>query len=31
MKWHNYVACFCAGVFLIHVLPHVLNGLGAHI
>jgi drug/metabolite transporter (DMT)-like permease len=27
MKWYNYVACFFAGVFLIHILPHVLNGL----
>ena len=27
MRWYNYVACFFAGVFLIHVLPHVLNGL----
>lgn len=26
MKWYNYVACFFAGVFLIHILPHVLNG-----
>jgi hypothetical protein len=26
MKWHNYLACFLAGVFLIHILPHLLNG-----
>jgi CHASE2 domain-containing sensor protein len=26
MKWYNYVACFLAGVFLIHILPHALNG-----
>jgi hypothetical protein len=26
MKWYNYVACFFAGIFLIHILPHVLNG-----
>jgi hypothetical protein len=26
MKWYNYVAWFFAGVFLIHILPHVLNG-----
>jgi protein-S-isoprenylcysteine O-methyltransferase Ste14 len=26
MKWYNYVACFFAGVFLIHILPHALNG-----
>ncbi len=27
MKWYNYIACFFAGVFLIHILPHLLNGL----
>jgi hypothetical protein len=27
MKWYNYVACFFAGVFLIHIIPHLLNGL----
>ena len=27
MKWYNYLACFFAGVFLIHILPHVLNGM----
>jgi hypothetical protein len=27
MKWYHYVACFFAGVFLIHILPHMLNGL----
>lgn len=26
MKWYHYVACFLAGVFLIHILPHALNG-----
>lgn len=26
MNWKNYLACFLAGVFLIHILPHVLNG-----
>lgn len=26
MGWKNYLACFLAGVFLIHILPHVLNG-----
>lgn len=26
MKWYHYVACFVAGIFLIHILPHVLNG-----
>ena len=27
MKWYNYVACFFAGVFLIHIVPHLLNGM----
>ena len=27
MKWYNYLACFVAGVFLIHIIPHALNGL----
>ncbi len=27
MKWYNYVFCFLAGIFLIHLVPHVLNGL----
>jgi hypothetical protein len=27
MKWYNYLACFLAGVSLIHILPHMLNGL----
>ncbi len=26
MKWYNYLACFVAGVFLIHLVPHILNG-----
>jgi hypothetical protein len=26
MKWYHYLACFVAGVFLIHALPHLLNG-----
>ncbi len=26
MKWYNYLACFLAGVFLIHLVPHLLNG-----
>jgi hypothetical protein len=29
MKWYNYLACFFAGVFLIHIVPHVLNGMSA--
>jgi len=27
MKWYNYLACFVAGVFLIHVIPHLIHGL----
>ena len=27
MKWLQYASCFLAGVFLIHVVPHILNGL----
>jgi hypothetical protein len=26
MKWYNYLACFLAGVFLIHLVPHLLHG-----
>ncbi len=26
LSWKNYLSCFLAGVFLIHILPHVLNG-----
>jgi hypothetical protein len=26
MKWYNYLACFVAGIFLIHLVPHILNG-----
>ena len=26
MKGYNYLACFLAGVFLIHLVPHLLNG-----
>jgi hypothetical protein len=26
MKWFHYAACFLAGVSLIHILPHLLNG-----
>lgn len=29
MKWYNYLACFFAGVFLIHIVPHLLNGMSA--
>jgi len=29
MKWYNYLACFFAGVFLIHIVPHVMHGLSA--
>jgi hypothetical protein len=27
MKWYNYLDCYLAGVFLIHVVPHLLNGI----
>ena len=27
MKWFQYVFCCLAGVFLIHLVPHILNGL----
>jgi Na+-translocating ferredoxin:NAD+ oxidoreductase RnfD subunit len=27
VKWYNYLSCFLAGVFLIHILPHLLNGM----
>jgi hypothetical protein len=26
MKWYHYLACFVAGIFLIHILPHALSG-----
>jgi len=26
-KWYDYLSCFLAGVFLVHMLPHILNGL----
>ena len=26
MKWYNYLACFVGGVFLIHLVPHIMNG-----
>jgi hypothetical protein len=26
MKWYNYLACFFAGVFLIHSVPHLTSG-----
>src|SRR5437879_1727584 len=29
MKWYHYLACFFAGVFLIHVVPHLLGGMSA--
>jgi hypothetical protein len=29
VKWYNYLACFFAGVFLIHIVPHVMNGMSA--
>jgi drug/metabolite transporter (DMT)-like permease len=27
MKWYNYLACFFAGVFLIHIIPHLMHGM----
>ena len=29
MKWYHYLACFFAGAFLIHVIPHVMHGMSA--
>jgi len=26
MRWYNYIACFFAGVFLIHIIPHLIHG-----
>jgi hypothetical protein len=26
MSWYNYIACFFAGVFLIHIIPHLIHG-----
>jgi hypothetical protein len=26
MKWYNYLACYFAGVFLIHIVPHLIHG-----
>ena len=27
MNWHNYIACFFAGVFLANVVPHYVYGV----
>jgi len=27
MNWHNYLACFLAGVFLANVVPHFFHGI----
>lgn len=27
MKWYNYLSCYFAGVFLIHIVPHLMNGI----
>ena len=27
MKWFHYVACFFAGFFLIHLIPHLTHGV----
>ena len=29
MKWYHYIACFFAGVFLVHVVPHLMHGMSA--
>jgi hypothetical protein len=26
MKWYNYLACYFAGVFFIHIVPHLMHG-----
>jgi hypothetical protein len=27
MKWYHYLACFFAGFFLIHLVPHLTHGM----
>jgi len=27
MSWHNYIACFFAGMFLTNVVPHFVYGI----
>jgi hypothetical protein len=27
MNWHNYIACFFAGMFLANVVPHFVHGI----
>ncbi|MGH8208279.1 MAG: hypothetical protein ACREU6_01555 [Steroidobacteraceae bacterium] len=27
MTWHNYIACFFAGIFLTNVVPHFIHGV----
>jgi hypothetical protein len=27
VKWYNYLACFFAGTFFIHLVPHLLHGM----
>lgn len=27
MKWHHYIACFFAGVFLANAVPHFVHGI----
>ena len=29
MKWVHYFLCFLGGVFLIHIVPHMLHGWSA--
>jgi hypothetical protein len=26
MKWYNYLACYFAGIFFVHIIPHLLHG-----
>ena len=30
MNWHNYIACFFAGVFLTNVVPHFVHGISGN-
>ena len=27
MNWYNYIACFCAGMFLANLAPHFVHGI----
>lgn len=30
MSWHDYVACFLAGLFLANVVPHFVHGISGN-